>query len=189
MTDNELINAADEQLTLGFDESLHAYVFQGTGESRVLLGYLPVDVVSEFDESAHEWIVVNSKLLGFRPKAQVVSIPEIELTNVQVSSASAELGAGNIWWIPQGEQFTLTANVALPDANMMIIIERLANGSTVIDDIRVKASIASGVVTINAAFSQSGNYQITAERLNAGLDTIGAGFKLAFEKIEFDAYV
>lgn len=132
----------------------------------------------------------NDKL-GYEEKTFSIaeSTPTIELTNVQVASASAELGAGDIWWLPQGEPFTLTANVALPDANMMIIIERVANGSTVIDDVRVKATIANGVVTINAAFAQSGNYQITAERLNAGLDTIGAGFNLAFDKIEFDAYV
>ena len=119
----------------------------------------------------------------------ITETPTIELTNVQVTSTSAELGSGNIWWLPQNEPFTLTANVALPDANMMIIVERVANGSIVIDDMRVKATIANGVVTINAAFAQSGNYQITAERLNAGLDTIGAGFNLAFDKIEFDAYV
>lgn len=189
MTDNELINTADERLTLGFDEKLHTYVFHGAGESRKLIGYLPKEVVSEFDEAAHEWIVVNFKVVGFRVKTEVLSTPVIELTNIAVASANAELGAGNIWWLPQGEQFTLTANVSLPDANMMIIIERVASGSTVIDDVRVKATIENGVVTINAAFAQSGNYQITAERLNAGLDIIGAGFNLVFDKIEFDAYV
>lgn len=115
--------------------------------------------------------------------------PTVELTNVQVTGANAELGAGNIWWIPQGEPFTLQGEVNLPDSDMMIIIERVASGNTVIDDLRAKASIVAGVVTINAVFTQSGNYQITAERLNAGLRTIGGGFELAFEKIEFDAYV
>ena len=112
----------------------------------------------------------------------------IELTDVAVTSENAQLGAGNIWWLPQGEPFTLTANIALPDTQMMIIIERVANGSTVIDDMRVKASIANGVVTINAALAHSGNYQITPERLNQGLETIGAPFRLMFDKVEFDAY-
>lgn len=112
----------------------------------------------------------------------------IELTDIVVTSENAQLGAGSIWWLPQGEPFALTANVALPDTQMMIIIERVANGSTVIDDMRVKASIVDGVVTINAALANSGNYQITAERLNQGLETIGAPFRLAFDKVEFDAY-
>ena len=112
----------------------------------------------------------------------------IALTDFVVTSDNALLGAGNIWWLPQGEPFTLTANIGLPDTQMMIIIERVANGSTVIDDMRVKASIVGGVVTINAALAHSGNYQITAERLNKGLETIGAPFRLAFDKVEFDAY-
>lgn len=113
----------------------------------------------------------------------------IKLTDITVTGEHVSLGNGGIWWIPQNEQFELTANVALPDSSMMIIIERVANGTHVIDDIRVKAQIIDGVVTINGVFSQSGNYQITAERLNAGLEIIEAPFRLAFDKVEFDAYV
>ena len=112
-----------------------------------------------------------------------------DLTNVNVESPNAQLGAGGIWWLPTNEQFTLSANVALPDSEMMIIIERVVNGSDVINDIRTKAVIANGVVTINASFSESGNYQITAERLNQGLEVIDAEFRLAFDKVEFDAHV
>ena len=120
-----------------------------------------------------------------KPQAPAV----VTLTNVNVTGEHVVLGSGDIWWLPKNSPFTLTANAQLPNAQMMIIVERVINGSTVIDDMRVKATIANGVVTINAAFAQSGKYQITAERLNAGLDTIGAGFNLAFDKIEFDAYV
>lgn len=113
----------------------------------------------------------------------------IKLTNITVTGEHVSLGNGGIWWIPQSERFELTANVELPDSDMMIIIERVANGTHVIDDIRVKAQIIDGIVTIKGVFSQSGNYQITAERLNAGLDIIEAPFRLAFDKVEFDAYV
>tara|TARA_Y100000782_G_C10131025_1_gene242904 strand:+ start:487 stop:1023 length:537 start_codon:yes stop_codon:yes gene_type:complete len=117
------------------------------------------------------------------------SIAPIELTNVNVTGEHVVLGAGNIWWLPINEQFTLTANAQLEDMEMMIIIERVVNGSDVIEDLRAKASIADGLITINTKFVQSGNYQITSERLNAGLEAVDAPFRLSFDKVEFDAYV
>ena len=62
------------------------------------------------------------------------SIAPIELTNVNVTGEHVVLGAGNIWWLPINEQFTLTANAQLEDMEMMIIIERVVNGSDVIED-------------------------------------------------------
>jgi hypothetical protein len=113
----------------------------------------------------------------------------IELTNVSVTGEHVTLGTGGIWWLPINKQLTLTANAQLLDMEMMIIIERVVNGSDVIDDLRAKASIVDGIITITSKFVQSGNYQITSERLNAGLEAVNAPFRLAFNKVEFDAYV
>ena len=113
----------------------------------------------------------------------------IELTNVSVTGEHVTLGAGGIWWLPINEGFTLTANAQLENMEMMIIIERVVNGSDVIDDLRAKASIVGGLITITSKFVQSGNYQITSERLNSGLEAVDAPFRLAFNKVEFDAYV
>lgn len=115
--------------------------------------------------------------------------PHIKLESVFVGGAHVTLGAGGIWWLPINEQFTLTANAQLEDMEMMIIIERVVNGGDVIDDLRAKASIVDGLITITSKFVQSGNYQITSERLNAGLEAVNAPFRLAFNKVEFDAYV
>lgn len=116
--------------------------------------------------------------------------PQItELTNVSVTGENVTLGTGGIWWLPINKQFTLNANAQLEDMEMMVIIERVVNGSDVIDDLRAKASIVDGLITITSKFVQSGNYQITSERLNAGLEAVNASFRLAFNKVEFDAYV
>lgn len=142
------------------------------------------------DYTGLKWIESDHNVNDYIASLDTSHSPNIlELTNIVVQGDHVTLGNGGIWWIPQNERFELTANVALPDTEMMIIIERVANGSNVIDDIRVKAQIIDGVVTINGVFSQSGNYQITAERLNAGLEIIEAPFRLAFDKVEFDAYV
>ncbi|TMO97539.1 hypothetical protein [Pseudoalteromonas ruthenica] len=113
---------------------------------------------------------------------------KVPLTNIAVASANARL-EGDIWWIPESEAFTLTADVPLPDGELMIMSERVIDGDTVVDDMRFIAVIEQGQVTINGKFKTSGNYQITAERLNKGLARIGQRFELAFSKIEFDAYV
>lgn len=120
-----------------------------------------------------------------KPQAPAV----VTLTNVNVTGEHVVLGSGDIWWLPKNSAFTLTANAQLPDAEMMIIVERVISGGVVIDDLRIKANIENGVITVNGLFAMSGNYQITAGRLNAGLETIGAPFRLAFDKVEFDAHV
>ncbi|MBB1384358.1 hypothetical protein H5119_02130 [Pseudoalteromonas sp. SG45-5] len=120
---------------------------------------------------------------------RIAAPPEIkELTNVSVTGEHVTLGAGGIWWLPINEGFTLTANAQLQDMEMMIIIERVVSNN-VIDDLRAKASIVDGLITINSKFTQSGNYQITSERLNAGLEAVDAPFRLVFDNVEFDAYV
>ena len=138
--------------------------------------------VVEIDTEGSE---VSRKL--FNPPVEP-EVTKLSLTNVAVTSASARK-VGDIWWMPENEVFTLTADVALPDSELMIMSERVINGDTVVDDMRFIANIANGQVTINGTFKTSGNYQITAERLNSGLARIGMPLELIFNKIEFDVYV
>lgn len=156
------IDNAPAELKAGFNASLHVHLF---------------DVIND--------LVVYR---GYQAQAPVTTKPQINLTNALVVSASAQK-VGDIWWLPESEQFTLTANVALPDSKLMVMIERVIDGSNVVDDMRVIADIKNGVVTIAAKFKTSGNYQITAERLNRGLARIGQDIELVFDRIEFDVYV
>ncbi|MBQ4864475.1 hypothetical protein J8L98_22545 [Pseudoalteromonas sp. MMG013] len=113
----------------------------------------------------------------------------IQLSNTTVTSPNAKL-IGNIWWLPKDESFTITANATgLPDGGLMVMVERVINATQPVDDIRFVANIKDGIVTMQGKFEQSGNYIITAKRLNAGLERIEAPFRLAFEPLEFDAYV
>ncbi|MBQ4844939.1 hypothetical protein [Pseudoalteromonas sp. MMG005] len=113
----------------------------------------------------------------------------IQLSNITVTSPNAQL-IGNIWWLPKDEPFTITANAeGLPDGGLMVMVERVINATQPVDDIRFVANIKEGIVTMQGKFEQSGNYIITAKRLNAGLERIEAPFRLAFDTLEFDAYV
>jgi hypothetical protein len=115
-----------------------------------------------------------------------LATPFIPVTDVSLSAGSL---VGEIYWIPVGTAWALTAGVALPDGQMMVMVERVVDATQAIDDIRFIASIANGQLTINGVFDKSGNYVITPERINRGLARINAPFRLAFDKIEFDAYV
>ena len=117
--------------------------------------------------------------------------PSKSLSNIIVLGSNVKK-VGNIWWIEINTSFQITANVGLPNSQMMVIIEQVVrnnNGEYItVNDKRVIANIADGVVTIKGSFERDGNYRITQERLNMGLDEIGAPFNLSFDLIEFDAY-
>lgn len=139
-------------------------------------------------------IDVGNSNFGYEETAYSVpqaSKPTFSLTNVSVVAEGAKK-VGEIWWLPTNTIFTLTANVSLEDLEMMVIVEqvvRLDDGSyNVVNDKRIPASIIGGVVTVKGQFKNDGNYRITAERLNLGLNEVKAPFNLSFDLIEFDAY-
>ncbi|MCG7567064.1 hypothetical protein MHM95_12315 [Pseudoalteromonas sp. CnMc7-15] len=148
------------------------------GNSYLYADYLGTKVIlSDYNVTSYE-------------QAINVAPATIALSDIDVSGEAVTFGNGGIWWVAQNTAYTITAKAeGMPDGEMMIIIERIIQGGTVVQDIRAKASIVNEHITINSQFEASGNYQITAERLNQGLATIGAPFRLAFDTVEFDAYV
>ena len=113
-------------------------------------------------------------------------LPKIEVRSVSVSGASLR---GKIWWVPINAEAEITAQVDIPDCEMMFISERVLDGSKPIDDLRFIATIQAGPMSVRVKFPLSGNYVISAKRLNDGLKRIEAPFQLDFENVEFDAYV
>ncbi|RZG05500.1 hypothetical protein EXT48_08165 [Pseudoalteromonas sp. CO348] len=116
--------------------------------------------------------------------------PTITLESIELES-SASRKIGDIWWVPLGEPITITAQaLGLPNGGLMVMVERVVNASQPIEDLRFIATIKDGVVTLPLQFDTSGNYLITAKRLNEGLARIeNAPFRLDFETMEFDVYV
>lgn len=115
-----------------------------------------------------------------------VPVPVLPLTGISIANAQL---VGSIYWIPENTVMVASGNIALPDGQYMIMVERVIDSSKVVDDARFVATVAGGVMTMNVVFQSTGNYKFSAERLNRGLDRIGAGVHLAFDDIEFDVYV
>ncbi|MCF2826929.1 MULTISPECIES: hypothetical protein [unclassified Pseudoalteromonas] len=128
----------------------------------------------------------------FSPEVQN-ELPLITLGNITLQSENGEnvKKIGRIWWVQKGTPLIVTATAdGLPNGGLMVMVERVVNASQPIEDLRFIATIKDGVVTLPLQFDTSGNYLITAKRLNEGLARIeNAPFRLNFETMEFDVYV
>jgi hypothetical protein len=78
--------------------------------------------------------------------------------------------------------------VALPNSEMMVMIEKVVRGTTPVADIRRPVTIRNGQLSLQFTPTESGNYILSAARLNEGLRKIGKEFRLQFNDVEFDAY-
>ena len=99
---------------------------------------------------------------------------------------------GTIWKIGTKQVATLTANTLIPAGQFTAIVERVVRGQ-VVEDLRFDAQIIQGE-TVNQLvlplyFESSGNFQISAERLNQGLDEVELPFHVSFEKVDIDVVV
>ncbi len=115
----------------------------------------------------------------------VLPVAVLPLTNVVISVSLI----GAIYWVQENDVVTITGDISLPDGEYIVMAERMVDATKAVDDVRFKAIVANGAMTINAKFAQAGNYLISAERVNRGLDRIGTGVHLSFDSIEFDVYV
>ena len=115
-----------------------------------------------------------------------VVVPILPLTNVVIVGAEI---AGAIYWAQEGVTLTITGDCDLPDSELIVMAEQVIDAKTVVSDSRFKATFALGKLSITARFDKSGNYMITQDRINRGLDRIGAGVHLSFDTLEFDIYV
>lgn len=113
-------------------------------------------------------------------------LPVVELSNISIPAADLQ---GSIYWIAKDAPLVITADCPLPDGDLMVMVERVIDGSDTVDDIRTKAVISDGVMTLSFIFDTSGNYIFRESRLNEGLVRIGGGFQLSFDDIEFDVFV
>ena len=129
--------------------------------------------------------IIDASKIKEQQKNQSIS-PVMPLTNLSITNAEK---VGYIYWSEENVSMTITADCALPDGSLIVMAEQVVDATSAVSDTRFKATILDGVVTIQARFSKSGNYMITADRVNRGLDRIGAGVHLSFDDIEFDIYV
>ena len=114
-----------------------------------------------------------------------VNIPVATLTHLSIPTAVLH---GSIYWVPKNTIMNITADIALPDGDLMVMSESLSDATNPKDADRFVATISGGKMTMTVFFEKAGNYRFNAARINRGLDRIGAGVHLSFDDIEFDVY-
>jgi hypothetical protein len=129
--------------------------------------------------------------------------PKLKLKDVSVTGAQL---VGKIYWVTEGQVFTISAVIdnktpgedgeliAIPfgDVNMSTPVEEIVDGKAV-KTLRFQSQIRTdeaGIVQMKLPLKlPSGNYFISQERINRGLEEIAAPFRFAFDSIDIDSQV
>ncbi|WP_462171150.1 hypothetical protein [Pseudoalteromonas xiamenensis] len=124
---------------------------------------------------------------------EAAALPVYELNDIQVSAVESaqtvELGNGGIYWLPTDTAFTITANAKdVPDNRLMVMVEKVVDATRAIDDERFVATVKKGKLSLTGSFDKTGNYTLSAKRLNEGLERIEMPFRVSFPTVEFDVY-
>ena len=192
----EIIDNTEEEVKRGFDPDKHVwldklisytdyieeeeYVTGATGEKLL-------DEDGNYVIKVTRTPVEKYKLRGYVSKPEPAK-PFLSLSTINVTATTAK-EVGNIIWIEENDPFTLTSTCeGLPDGQIMMMIEKVIDGNQPQDDIRLIVDVKDSNITVKGRFTSTGNYIITQERMNRGLERINAPFRLSFDKIEFDVY-
>jgi hypothetical protein len=165
-------------------EADEVYIQDNHSEDTVILGEYPIGYLftdGHFVSPVSIPVDTNDVINTESPK------PIAPLTNLVIDSPANKVG--DIYWLERDTDAVVTGDLALPDGEYMIMAERVANATNVIDDVRFVATILNGKFTMTVHFPITGNYLLTAKRMNEGLDRIGSPVHLSFDDVEFDIYV
>lgn len=125
----------------------------------------------------------------FTPEIET-SYPVLQIQNIAISNG--RLDDAGIWNVKTKTVLELTATTMLPAGEFTAIIQKVVNKQP-IDDIRYDAVITvegpQSLLSLPLYFEESGNYTITAERLNQGLAEINRPFRVAFPTVDINVTV
>ena len=105
--------------------------------------------------------------------------------SVQVNGVSAPVSIGGDYMADVGDAVTITATLTgegvidYGDAVLKVPVTRHADNEPTDDEVYFKATIKNNVMVATGSFTRSGDWQLTAERLNSALERIGADWKVA----------
>ena len=105
--------------------------------------------------------------------------------SVQVNGVSASASIGGDYMADVGDAVTITSTLTgdgvidYGDAALKVPVTRYADNAPTDDELYFKATIKNNVMVATGSFTRSGDWQLTADRLNSALERIGADWKVA----------
>lgn len=122
------------------------------------------------------------------PAPADAELPVYDVTNIQAAATTLRTVGPAKFWLEVGNSVQIGADVALPNGEIMVMVERMVRGSTAVSDIRRPVVINNGRLTLTFTPRETGLFVLDAARLNAGLIADGHDFQVAFPTHEFDVY-
>ena len=104
--------------------------------------------------------------------------------SVQVNGVTAPVSIGGDYMADVGDAVTITSTLTgdgvinYGDAILKVPVTRYADNAPTDDEVYFKATIKNNIMEATGSFSRSGDWQLTAERLNFALERIGADWKV-----------
>lgn len=159
----------------------------------VLEGFKGLPVVPQPENPQEgDWVTDGSAMFQFHEDEPIIepeAKPVLPMTDVQVIGSDTNLHEPTgIYWVKINTEFTLTADVALPDGDYMVMVEQVVETNRVIDDERFIANVTGGELTVVGAIDSKGNYVVTQERMNLAFDYTNQPVHLSFDKIEINVH-
>ena len=109
--------------------------------------------------------------------------------SVQVNGVTAPVSVGGDYMADVGDTVTVTSTITgdgvidYGDAVLKVPVTRYADNAPTDDEVYFKATIKNNVMVATGSFTRSGDWQLTAERLNSALERIGAEWKVASQPL------
>lgn len=109
--------------------------------------------------------------------------------SVQVNGVTAPVSVGGDYMADVGDTVTVTSTITgdgvidYGDAILKVPVARYADNAPTDDEVYFKATIKNNVMVATGSFTRSGDWQLTAERLNSALERIGAEWKVASQPL------
>lgn len=201
----EMIDNASNQAKDGFDSLIHDWELKAYNAKELQNGdqILDGDGNPVFDSEGnptYEQIlvdVVKHKIIGYRAKQiEVTPIPVFVIESEQVTvNGNPTTGKEPVYYGLVDDSFTATANITDGQGNVISDITstqplrlpavKVIDEGVIGDKTYMDASITAGQLTATGKFRFGGDWELQADRINAALDEINAGWNIQMDDMKF----
>ena len=201
----EMIDNASNQAKDGFDSVVHDWILKTYSAKEWQNGDQIFDdegnpVLDSDGNPTYEQVVVDVvkyKITGYTSKqVEITPLPVFVIENEQVTvNGNPTAGKEPIYYGLVDDSFTATANITDGQGNVISDITstqplrlpavKVIDDGVVGDKTYMDASITAGQLTATGKFRFGGDWELQADRINAALNEIDAGWKIQMDDMKF----
>lgn len=201
----EMIDNASAKAKDGFDSVIHDWILKPYSTKERQNGEQIIDsegnpILDSEGNPTYEQIIVDVikyRITGYTAKAvEVTPIPIFVIDSEQVTvNGNPTTGKEPVYYGLVDDSFTATANITDGQGNTISDITstqplrlpavKIIDDGVVGDKTYMDASINAGQLTATGKFRFGGDWELQADRINAALDEIDAGWNIEMDDMKF----